>query len=81
MSNQNNDTGIELTIVMPCLNEEQTLAVCIDKAAGFINEKNISGEIVIADNGFLRRHQLVPIPGHIHAEDLGRAKQSLGMLL
>ncbi len=51
MSNQNTDTGIELSIVMPCLNEEQTLAVCIDKAAGFINEKNISGEIVIADNG------------------------------
>lgn len=51
MSNQSIDNGIELSIVMPCLNEEQTLAVCIDKAAGFINEHNIRGEIVIADNG------------------------------
>lgn len=51
MSDQNTDNGIELSIVMPCLNEEQTLAVCIDKAAGFLKEQNISGEIVIADNG------------------------------
>ena len=50
MSDQN-VIAIELSIVMPCLNEELTLAVCIDKAARFINENDIQGEIVIADNG------------------------------
>ncbi len=42
---------IELSIVMPCLNEEETLAVCIDKAKQFLLESKIVGEIIIADNG------------------------------
>ena len=44
-------TTIELSIVMPCLNEAETLAVCIDKALGFLSRSGISGEVVIADNG------------------------------
>src|SRR5574343_2015588 len=42
---------IELTIVMPCLNEAETLKVCIDKAMKYLNDNNISGEVVIGDNG------------------------------
>jgi glycosyltransferase involved in cell wall biosynthesis len=42
---------MELTILMPCLNEAQTLAVCIKKARAFLDEANIEGEVVIADNG------------------------------
>ncbi len=42
---------IELTILMPCLNEAETLSTCIDKAKKFLNNENISGEILIADNG------------------------------
>ncbi len=42
---------IELSIVMPCLNERDTLATCIRKAAGFLRGSGISGEIVVADNG------------------------------
>ena len=41
----------ELTILMPCLNEAETLASCINKAFYFLHENNISGEILIADNG------------------------------
>jgi glycosyltransferase involved in cell wall biosynthesis len=41
----------ELTIVMPCLNEAETLATCIKKAQSFFNDNTIIGEIVIADNG------------------------------
>ncbi len=41
----------ELSIVLPCLNEAETLAVCIDKAASFLAGNNISGEIIVADNG------------------------------
>jgi glycosyltransferase involved in cell wall biosynthesis len=36
---------------MPCLNESETLATCIEKARGFIEKHKIAGEIVIADNG------------------------------
>jgi glycosyltransferase involved in cell wall biosynthesis len=42
---------LELTIVMPCLNEAETLKVCIDKAMKYLNDNNISGEVVIGDNG------------------------------
>ncbi len=42
---------IELTVVMPCLNEAETLATCIEKARASLEEHGIRGEIVIADNG------------------------------
>ena len=42
---------VELTVVMPCLNEAETLAVCIKKAQGFFSKHQINGEVVIADNG------------------------------
>lgn len=42
---------MELTILMPCLNEAETLERCIAKAKTFLQENNIVGEILIADNG------------------------------
>ena len=42
---------IELSVVMPCLNEADTLATCIGKAQTAFAECDIAGEIVIADNG------------------------------
>lgn len=39
------------SILMPCLNERETLETCIRKAHDFIIKNNIAGEIVIADNG------------------------------
>lgn len=42
---------IELSIVMPCLNEAETLRVCIAKAQQFLAEHNVTGEIIVADNG------------------------------
>lgn len=41
----------ELSIVMPCLNEAETLAICIKKAQMFLKENNVIGEVIIADNG------------------------------
>ena len=41
----------ELTILMPCLNEAETLAVCIGKALKFLRDHNVDGEVLIADNG------------------------------
>lgn len=41
----------ELTILMPCLNEAETLAICVRKARGFLERAGVSGEVLIADNG------------------------------
>jgi glycosyltransferase involved in cell wall biosynthesis len=41
----------EVSIVMPCLNEAETLAACIDKARRFLHDARVAGEIVVADNG------------------------------
>jgi glycosyltransferase involved in cell wall biosynthesis len=42
---------MELTVVLPCLNEAETLAVCIRKAKASIAGMGIDGEVVVADNG------------------------------
>jgi hypothetical protein len=42
---------VELTVVMPCLNEAETVATCVRKAVGFLEKSGISGEVVVADNG------------------------------
>lgn len=42
---------LELTILMPCLNEAETLGDCIGKAKGFLARTGIAGEILVADNG------------------------------
>ncbi|MCH5342443.1 MAG: glycosyltransferase family 2 protein [Acetatifactor sp.] len=41
----------ELTILMPCLNEAETLGTCIQKAFKFLHDNDVSGEVLIADNG------------------------------
>ncbi|HYY18757.1 MAG TPA: hypothetical protein VE864_07930, partial [Streptosporangiaceae bacterium] len=43
--------NVELTVVMPCLNEAETVATCVRKAIGFLAESGISGEVLVADNG------------------------------
>ena len=45
------EAPIELTILMPCLNEAETLATCIRKAMGYLAQSGVVGEVVIADNG------------------------------
>ena len=41
----------ELSVVLPCLNEEATLAVCIEQVRKTLDTHSISGEIIVADNG------------------------------
>ncbi len=45
------DSPIELSIIMPCLNEAETLEVCIRKAMGYLKRTGIRGEVLIGDNG------------------------------
>jgi glycosyltransferase involved in cell wall biosynthesis len=44
-------SGLELTILMPCLNEAETVATCVRKARGFLERTGIAGEVLVADNG------------------------------
>jgi len=45
------DVSVELTVVLPCLNEAETLETCIRKARGAMQELGLRGEVVVADNG------------------------------
>lgn len=52
--NQQPETDIEeleLTILMPCLNEAQTIRTCIAKAQRFLETSGVTGEVLVADNG------------------------------
>lgn len=50
---------IELSLVMPCLNEAETLAICIQKAQMFFDTEKVIGEVVIADNGSTDGSQMI----------------------
>ena len=54
----------ELTILIPALNEEKTIGICIEKAIKFFQYNNINGEIIVADNGSIDRTKEI-------AKDLG----------
>src|SRR2546430_11926228 len=58
------ETAVELSIVMPCLNEAETLATCIRKARAAIEKHDLAAEIIVADNGSTDGSQLI-------AEELG----------
>src|SRR5262249_44433638 len=45
------DSPVEVSVVMPCLNEADTLEACITKAQKAFKEHNLQGEVIIADNG------------------------------
>jgi glycosyltransferase involved in cell wall biosynthesis len=61
----------ELSIVMPCLNEAETIGICVEKAKAALRENAIEGEVIVADNGSTDGSQqiaankgarLVPVP-------------------
>ena len=49
--NEAGASALEVSVVMPCLNEADTLATCIEKAQRALREHGIAGEIIVADNG------------------------------
>jgi glycosyltransferase involved in cell wall biosynthesis len=58
------DGAVEVSVVMPCLDEADTLASCIGKAQRALESAGISGEVIVADNGSTDGSQLI-------AESLG----------
>ncbi len=49
--NQTNINEIEVSVVMPCLNEQETIGICIEKIKEAFRKHNINGEIIVSDNG------------------------------
>jgi glycosyltransferase involved in cell wall biosynthesis len=44
-------TGIEVSVVIPCLNEAETVGTCVEKAVRWIQSRQVRGEVIVADNG------------------------------
>ncbi len=75
--------NIELSIVMPCLNEAETLATCIQKAHTFLKTNNINGEIVIGDNGSNDGSQKIATDNGavlVHIQNKGYGSASIGAI-
>lgn len=54
MSSSGDEAGsddIEVTILMPCLDEAETVATCVGRAIGWIERSGVRAEVVVADNG------------------------------
>ena len=41
---------LDLTILMPCLNEEQNMSFCVEEAKAFLQSHNLTGEVLVVDN-------------------------------
>ena len=46
-----NNSKLDLSIVIPCLNEAETIVKCINKCKNKIAKLNINAEVIVADNG------------------------------
>ena len=63
---------IELSVVLPCLNEAETLAVCISKALESMDRLGIRGEVVVADNGSTDGSQAIAVAAGARVVDVDR---------
>jgi len=52
---------LEVSIVLPCLNEEETLGICIRKIKEVFLKENINGEIIVVDNGSTDRSKEIAL--------------------
>ena len=73
------DQHVELSILMPCLNEAATLQACIRKAQEFLDRAGIVGEILVADNGSTDGSQ--GIAGRLGARVVHVARRGYGSAL
>jgi glycosyltransferase involved in cell wall biosynthesis len=69
---------MEVSVVIPCLNEAETLATCIEKALRALNEQQIEGEVIVADNGSTDGSQVIAKKSgarviHVEARGYGNA--------
>lgn len=73
------DQLVELSILMPCLNEAATLQACVRKAQDFLDRAGIAGEVLVADNGSTDGSQ--GIAGRLGARVVHVARRGYGSAL
>ena len=61
---------LELSIIMPCLNEAETVVTCVQKALRFLKEAKIEGEVIVADNGSTDGSQALAIAAGARVVDV-----------
>jgi glycosyltransferase involved in cell wall biosynthesis len=69
----------ELSVVMPCLNEERTVGKCVEKAVRTMRERGIAGEVVVVDNGSADRS--VEVAEHAGARAIRHSLRGYGNAL
>ncbi|UCC82045.1 MAG: glycosyltransferase family 2 protein [Gemmatimonadota bacterium] len=72
-------TACELTVLIPCLNEAETIGICIEKASKYFESRNIVGEVLVADNGSTDGSQ--EIAGRLGARVIDVAEPGYGAAL
>lgn len=70
---------LELTILMPCLNEAETVEACVRKAQGFLSRHGVKGEVLVADNGSTDGSQ--EIVSRLGARSVAAAEKGYGAAL
>ena len=66
------DSSFELTILMPCLDEAETLGYCVDQARQFLKTHGVAGEVLVADNGSTDGSQQIARDGGARVVDVPR---------
>jgi glycosyltransferase involved in cell wall biosynthesis len=67
---------IEVSVVLPCLNEEETIGTCINKIKDVFLKEGISGEIIVADNGSVDKS--IEIARALGAKVVGESRKGYG---
>src|SRR5690349_15579734 len=76
--------ALELSIVLPCLNEAETVGVCVRKAMQALRTSGIAGEVIVADNGSTDGSQHIAAvegAGVVHVQEKGYGSALRGGIL
>lgn len=71
--------NVDLSVVIPCLNEEETIGICIDKCLNMFNKMGIQGEVIVSDNG--SKDKSIEISKDLGAKVLHCADKGYGITL
>jgi len=73
---------VDVPVVPPCLNEEQTVASCVSKARRWFDVAQLAGEVIVVDNGSTdrSREQALAAGARVFDESQ-RGKQGLGRIV
>lgn len=73
------ERNIEVSVIMPCLNEEETIGICVEKAKRAFSDLGVKGEVVVCDNG--STDNSVEIAGKAGAKVVFESKPGYGEAL